>query len=55
MTQREKLTKAIMMAQRIKSVAHSLRNDARDYDCRFPIPHADTLENIADNFLKMFK
>ena len=52
MTQKEKLGRARMMAMQIKSVARSLRYDARDYDCRFPIAHAETLERIADDFLK---
>lgn len=53
MTQREKIGKAIQMAMQIKSVASSLRYDARDFDCRFPIKHAERLERIADEFLKL--
>jgi len=51
-TQKEKLIKATQMAMQVKSVANSLRQDARDFDCRFPIAHAERLERIADNFLK---
>lgn len=51
MTQKEKIGRAIQMALQIKSVAQSLRYDARDYDCKFPIAHAERLERIADNFL----
>jgi len=40
------------MAHQIKSVAASLRQDARDFDCKFPISHAKRLEEIADDFLK---
>lgn len=53
MTQKEKLGEARIMAMRIKSVASSLRNDARDFDCKFPLEHAKTLESIADNYLKL--
>ena len=52
MTQREKIGKAIQMAMQIKNVARSLRYDARDYDCKFPIAHAERLERMADEFLK---
>lgn len=52
MIQKEKLIKATIMAQQIKSVANSLRNDARCYDCRFPLSHANRLEQIANDFLK---
>ena len=53
MTQREKLMRATMMAQAIKSVARRLEYDARNYDCSFPLAHARDLNNIADEFLKL--
>ena len=53
MTQREKLMKATMMAQAIKSVAKSLEYDAKDYNCSFPLAHARYLNNLADEFLKL--
>lgn len=53
MTQKEKIGKAIQMAMQIKSVAISLRYDAKDYDCKFPIAHAEKLERIADEFLNL--
>ncbi len=53
MTQREKLMRATMMAQAVKSVARRLEFDARDYDCSFPLAHARDLNNIADEFLKL--
>lgn len=53
MTQREKLMRATMMAQAIKSVARRLEFDARNYDCSFPLAHAKDLNNIADEFLKL--
>lgn len=53
MTQKERIGKAIQMAMQIKSVASSLRYDARDYDCKFPLTHAKRLEEIADNFLNL--
>ena len=37
MTQREKLMRATMMAQAIKSVARRFAFDARNYDCSFPL------------------
>ena len=53
MTQREKLMRATMMAQAIKSVARRLEFDARNYGCSFPLAHARDLNNIADEFLKL--
>ena len=53
MTQKEKIGKAIQMAFLMKSVASSLRYDAKDYDCKFPLSHAKRLEEIADEFLKL--
>ena len=53
MTQKEKIMQAVIMAQRVKSVARSLRYDAKDYDVRFPLAHAKELEEIADGFLKL--
>ena len=53
MTQKEKLKEAKMMALRIKCIAESLRYDARDFDCQFPLAHATELERIADDFLKL--
>ena len=53
MTQKEKLVKAGMMACQIKSIAQSLRIDARDFDCHFPLTHAKRLEEIADEYLKL--
>lgn len=53
MTQKEKLIKATKMAMMVKSIASSLRYDAKDYDVRFPLSHADNLERIANDFLKL--
>ena len=52
MTKKEELTQAVKMAVAIKSVAESLRRDARDYDVRFPLQHAERLERMANDFLK---
>ena len=30
-----------------------LRYDAKDYDVRFPLSYADSMEKMADDFLKM--
>lgn len=53
MTQKEKLMRATMMAQAIKSVAKSLEFDTKDFDCSFPLKHARRLNEIADEFLKL--
>jgi hypothetical protein len=53
MTQKEKLGRARQLAMSVKSVASSLRYDAKDYDCHFPIEHAERLEKAADEFLKL--
>lgn len=52
-TQKEKLIKAALMANRIKSIAKRLRFDAKDYDVRFPIQYAEELERVAEEYLKM--
>lgn len=51
MTQKEQLRQAMQLAATAKSVARSLRQDARDYDCKFPVAHAERLERAADAFL----
>jgi len=53
MTQKEKLGRARQLAITVKSVASSLRYDAKDYDCKFPLEHAKRLEQAADEFLKL--
>jgi len=53
MTQKEKLNKARQMAMQVKSIASSLRYDAKDYDCQFPLEHAKRLEQIVDEYLKL--
>lgn len=52
-TQKEKIIKAQLMAHRIISMAKRLRNEAKDYDVKFPIAYADNLEDIANEFLKL--
>ena len=53
MTQKDKLGRAVQLAMLMKSVASSLRYDAKDYDCRFPLEHAKRLEEAADAYLKL--
>lgn len=53
MTQKEKLMRASIMAQKIKNIAQSLRYDAKDYDVHFPLQYAKDLESIANEFLKL--
>jgi hypothetical protein len=55
MTQKEKLNKAMEVAMRVKSIARSLEFDAKDYDVSWPLHHVKDLNNLADNFLKLFK
>lgn len=51
MTQKEKLIKAFLFAQRVKAVARALKNEARNYDVRFPASYADELTRMADDYL----
>lgn len=53
MTQKEKLGRARQLAMTVKNVASSLRYDAKDFDCHFPLEHAKRLEQAADEFLKL--
>jgi len=53
MTLKEKVGRARQLAMIAKSVASSLRYDAREYDCHFPTEHAERLENAANEFLKL--
>lgn len=52
-TQKEKLIKATLMAQRVKNIAKNLRNAADEYGVRFPHVYAEQMEEIANDFLKM--
>ena len=53
MTQKEKLGCARILAMTVKSIAASLRFDAKDYDCQFPLEHARRLEQAANKYLKL--
>ena len=53
MTQKEKLGRARQLAMIVKNSASSLRYDAKDYYCSFPLEHAKRLEQAADEFLKL--
>ena len=50
-TQKEKLVKATLMANRIKNIANRLRADAKMYDVKFPLRYTDELENVAKEYL----
>lgn len=52
-TQKEKIIRATMMAQRVKNLASRLKEDAESYDVKFPIGIARELESAADDFLKL--
>lgn len=49
MTQKEKLMYAVST---MRSVAASLKRDAHDFDCTFPLSSARTLESAADICMK---
>ena len=53
MTQKEKLIEARILAMTVRNVASSLRSDAKDYDCKFPLEHARRLDEAADRFLRL--
>lgn len=53
MTQKEKLMRVHMYATRLKGIASRLREDAREYDCHFPISHAESLEALADKLFEI--
>lgn len=55
MTQKEKLNEAMRVAMRVKSIAKSIEFDAKDYDMTWPLQYVKDLNNLADNFLKLFK
>lgn len=52
-TQKEKIIRATMMAQQIKSIASRIEYDMRDYDCSWPKHHINDLRRTADEFLKL--
>ena len=53
MTQKEKLGRARQFAMMVRNTASSLRYDAKDYDCKFPLEYADKLETAANEFLNL--
>lgn len=53
MTQKDKLIAARVAALEVKRVATTLRRDALEFDCKFPIPHAEKLEQITKDLLKI--
>ena len=55
MTQKEKLMKGFQAIVRLKSQAEILRQEAKSYDCKWPLPIAKEIDNICDNFLKAYK
>lgn len=52
MTQKDKLREATKMAIGVRSIANSIRCDANEYDTRWPLTYADSLDRLADSFLK---
>ena len=52
-TQKEKIIRATMMAQQIKSIASRIEYDMRDYDCSWTKHYIDDLCRAADEFLKL--
>lgn len=52
MTQKDKIREALMFATKVKSMATSLKRDARDFDVKFPLRTAELMEEEADNLIK---
>ena len=55
MTQKKKLDEAIKVAMRVKSIAKSIEYDSKDYAMNWTLQYVRDLNNLADNFLKLFK
>ena len=53
MLQKDKLMRATMFAQKVKSLANSLEVQARDYDVKWPLDTIQALREAADSFLKL--
>lgn len=52
MTQKDKIREALMFATKVKSMANSLKRDARDFDVKFPLRTAELMEEEANNLIK---
>lgn len=52
MTQKDKIREALMFATKVKSMANSLKRDARDFDVKFPLKTAELMEEEANNLIK---
>ena len=53
MTQKEKLVKAFLFANRVGFVANALEQDAREYDVRFPLARARELRELSEELKKI--
>jgi len=53
MTQKEKLMRATMLAQRVRSIASSIASECRMYDERWALPFAQQLQEAAEEYLKL--
>ena len=53
MTQKEKLMRASMLAQQVRSIASSIAFECRSYDERWALPYAKQLQDAADEYLKL--
>ena len=55
MTQKDKIMKAVMLAQSVRSTAMQIAQECRSYDERWALPYAERLEREANEFLKAIK
>lgn len=55
LTQREKIMKALLFANQMKSQARMLKIEAKEYDVKFPIPIAEQIESAAKKLLDDLK
>lgn len=53
MTQKEKLMRATMLAQQVKSIASRIDFDCRSYDSTWALSYARQLKEAAEEYLKL--
>lgn len=53
MTQKEKIMRAMMFAQSVRSTASQIAHECRSYDERWALPYAERLEQDAKALLKL--
>lgn len=53
MTQKDKIMRAVMFAQRVRSIANSLEANMKSFDCSWPKIDIDALKYESEAFLKL--